>query len=76
MKAPMRFLFTSLFSILALAAYCQEQKVIPKQEMGFHIGTNLDVPFYIYYPKNTNPVPVRYYPTRSISKQGCRLKVV
>jgi len=82
MKAPKRFLFTSLFSILALAAFNQEQKVIPKHEMGFHIGTNLYVPFYIYYPKNTNPVPVRYYPTFDIetgvsfkSRLAKRLKI-
>lgn len=66
MKAPMRFLFTSLFSVLALAAFNQEQKVIPKQEMGFHIGTHLDVPFYIYSSGSTVRIPVRAYPTLDI----------
>jgi len=66
MKAPMRFLFTCLFSVLALAAFNQEQKVIPKQEIGFHIGTNLDVPFYIYSSGSTVRIPVRAYPTLDI----------
>jgi hypothetical protein len=59
MKAPMRFLFTCLFSVLAL-------KVIPKHAIGFHIGTNLDIPFYIYSTGSTFRVPIRSYPTLDI----------
>lgn len=66
MKTPIRILLTSLLAVWSFYAFSQDSKAIPKHAIGFHIGTNLDIPFYIYSTGSTFRVPIRSYPTLDI----------
>jgi hypothetical protein len=70
------------FNVIFLCAYAQEKDTKAKHELGFHIGTNLDIPFVIYDHSRIASNPFRYYPTFDIeagiifkSKVAKRLKV-